>query len=95
MSPLVIRTGKRAFYEIDGLDEASAYERAVPIMTGNAMLRRRPGGDHGVSAEAGGAVDEVVRIAVRGGLGETTDGANCRPYELGVATIRANESGLK
>jgi enoyl-CoA hydratase/carnithine racemase len=37
MSPLVIRTGKRAFYEIEGLDEASAYDRAVPIMTGNAL----------------------------------------------------------
>ena len=37
MSPAVIRTGKRAFYEIDGLDEPAAYERAVPIMTENAM----------------------------------------------------------
>ena len=37
MSPLVIRTGKGAFYEIEGLDEASAYDRAVPIMTGNAL----------------------------------------------------------
>ncbi len=37
MSPLVIRTGKRAFYEVEGLDEAGAYDRAVPIMTGNAL----------------------------------------------------------
>ncbi len=37
MSPLVIRTGKHAFYEIEGLDEAAAYDRAVPIMTGNAL----------------------------------------------------------
>jgi enoyl-CoA hydratase/carnithine racemase len=37
MSPLVIGTGKRAFYEIEGLDEASAYARAVPIMTCNAL----------------------------------------------------------
>jgi enoyl-CoA hydratase/carnithine racemase len=37
MSPLVIRTGKRAFYEIEGLNEPSAYERAVPIMTANAL----------------------------------------------------------
>ena len=37
MSPLVIRTGKRAFYEIEGLDEADAYDRAVPIMTENAL----------------------------------------------------------
>jgi enoyl-CoA hydratase/carnithine racemase len=37
MSPLVIRTGKRAFYEIDGLDESEAYARAVPIMTENAL----------------------------------------------------------
>ncbi len=37
MSPLVIRTGKLAFYEIGGLDEAEAYGRAVPIMTENAL----------------------------------------------------------
>jgi enoyl-CoA hydratase/carnithine racemase len=37
MSPLVIRTGKRAFYAIEGLDEAAAYDVAVPIMTGNAV----------------------------------------------------------
>jgi enoyl-CoA hydratase/carnithine racemase len=37
-SQLVVRTGKRAFYEIEGLDEADAYERAVPIMTGNALF---------------------------------------------------------
>ena len=37
MSPHVIRTGKRAFYAIEGLDEAAAYERAVPIMTRNAI----------------------------------------------------------
>jgi len=53
MSPLVLRTGKRAFYEIQGLDEAGAYDRAVPIMTANALchdaqegidafLRKRP-----------------------------------------------------
>ncbi len=37
MSPLVIRTGKRAFYAIEGLDEPEAYDRAVPIMTENAL----------------------------------------------------------
>jgi enoyl-CoA hydratase/carnithine racemase len=37
MSPLVIRTGKRAFYAIEGLDEPEAYARAVPIMTENAL----------------------------------------------------------
>jgi len=37
MSPLVIRTGKNAFYEIQGLDEPDAYDRAIPIMTGNAL----------------------------------------------------------
>lgn len=37
MSPLVIRTGKRAFYEIEGLDESKAYAHAVPIMTENAL----------------------------------------------------------
>jgi len=39
MSPLVIQTGKRAFYEIDGLDEREAYARAVPIMTENALCQ--------------------------------------------------------
>jgi enoyl-CoA hydratase/carnithine racemase len=38
MSPLVLKTGKRAFYEIEGLDETSAYDRAVPIMTRNALF---------------------------------------------------------
>ena len=37
MSPAVIRTGKGAFYEIEGLDEPAAYEKAVPIMTKNAL----------------------------------------------------------
>jgi enoyl-CoA hydratase/carnithine racemase len=37
MSPLVIRTGKKAFYEIESLDEPDAYDRAVPIMTENAL----------------------------------------------------------
>jgi enoyl-CoA hydratase/carnithine racemase len=37
MSPLVIRTGKRAFYETQGLDEPDAYDCAVPIMTENAL----------------------------------------------------------
>jgi len=53
MSPLVIRTGKKAFYEIQELDEPAAYARAVPVMTENALcndaqegitafLRKRP-----------------------------------------------------
>lgn len=37
MSPLVIGIGKKAFYEIQGLDEAAAYDKAVPIMTDNAI----------------------------------------------------------
>jgi enoyl-CoA hydratase/carnithine racemase len=37
MSPLVTRIGKKAFYEIQGLDEAAAYDKAVPIMTDNAL----------------------------------------------------------
>jgi enoyl-CoA hydratase/carnithine racemase len=37
MSPLVIGIGKKAFYEIEGLDEAAAYDKAVPIMTDNAL----------------------------------------------------------
>jgi enoyl-CoA hydratase/carnithine racemase len=38
MSPLVVRTGKKAFYEIEGLDEPAAYEKAVPIMAENALF---------------------------------------------------------
>ncbi len=47
MSPLIIRTGKDAFYAIEGLDEASAYDQAVPIMTGNAL---RNDAQEGISA---------------------------------------------
>jgi enoyl-CoA hydratase/carnithine racemase len=36
-SPHVIALGKRAFYEMQGLDEPAAYERAVEIMTDNAL----------------------------------------------------------
>ena len=38
MSPLVIRTGKKAFYEIEGSTRPSAYDKAVPIMTENALF---------------------------------------------------------
>ncbi len=38
MSPLVVRTGKNAYYEIDGLEQKDAYEKAVPIMTKNALF---------------------------------------------------------
>jgi enoyl-CoA hydratase/carnithine racemase len=37
MSPLVIRTGKKAFYETHDLEESVAYDHAVPIMTENAL----------------------------------------------------------
>ena len=37
VSPLVVRLGKRAFYELRGLDEAEAYARAVGVMTDNAQ----------------------------------------------------------
>jgi enoyl-CoA hydratase/carnithine racemase len=36
-SPLVIRLGKRAFYDLHDLDEPAAYERAVEVMTQNAL----------------------------------------------------------
>jgi enoyl-CoA hydratase/carnithine racemase len=39
MSPLVIRIGKKAFHEIQQLKEPDAYDRAVPIMTENALCR--------------------------------------------------------
>jgi len=38
LSPLVIRTGKRVFYDIEGLAEPDAYARAVPVMTENASF---------------------------------------------------------
>jgi enoyl-CoA hydratase/carnithine racemase len=38
LSPLVVRTGKRAFYDIQGLAEPDAYEVAVPVMTENALF---------------------------------------------------------
>jgi enoyl-CoA hydratase/carnithine racemase len=37
MSPLVLRIGKKAFYDLRGLDEADAYDQAVPIMLENAL----------------------------------------------------------
>jgi enoyl-CoA hydratase/carnithine racemase len=37
MSPLVLRIGKRAFYDLQSLDEAVAYDKAVPIMLHNAL----------------------------------------------------------
>src|SRR5262249_61478339 len=36
-SPSVVRLGKAAFYDLLGLDEATAYERAVAVMTDNAL----------------------------------------------------------
>ena len=36
-SPLTVRLGKRAFYDQLVLDEAAAYERAVAVMTENAL----------------------------------------------------------
>jgi enoyl-CoA hydratase/carnithine racemase len=37
LSPLVVRIGKQAFYEIHALDEPAAYDRAVSVMTENAL----------------------------------------------------------
>jgi enoyl-CoA hydratase/carnithine racemase len=36
-SPLVLRLGKRAFYDLHNLSEEDAYERAVEVMTDNAL----------------------------------------------------------
>jgi enoyl-CoA hydratase/carnithine racemase len=47
LSPQVIGLGKRAFYELEGLDEAAAYERAVGIMVDNAL---RPDAKEGIAA---------------------------------------------
>ncbi len=37
MSPTAIRLGKRAFYDLLELDEADAYDRAVEVMTADAL----------------------------------------------------------
>jgi enoyl-CoA hydratase/carnithine racemase len=47
LSPQVIGLGKRAFYELEGLDEAAAYEQAVGIMVDNAL---RPDAKEGIAA---------------------------------------------
>src|SRR3954453_9064027 len=47
MSPMAVRLGKRAFYELLELDEASAYDRAVEVMTANAL---RPDAREGIAA---------------------------------------------
>jgi enoyl-CoA hydratase/carnithine racemase len=36
-SPLVLRIGKQAYYDLQDLDEAAAYADAVEVMTGNAL----------------------------------------------------------
>jgi enoyl-CoA hydratase/carnithine racemase len=36
-SPMTVRLGKAAFYELLPLDETAAYEQAVEVMTGNAL----------------------------------------------------------
>jgi enoyl-CoA hydratase/carnithine racemase len=38
-SPLTVRIGKEAFYQQIALDEATAYEQATEVMTGNAVRR--------------------------------------------------------
>ena len=47
MSPTAIRLGKEAFYDLLELDEASAYDRAVDVMTANAL---RPDAQEGIAA---------------------------------------------
>jgi enoyl-CoA hydratase/carnithine racemase len=37
LSPLVVRIGKKAFYDLEGLVEADAYDQAIPIMLNNAL----------------------------------------------------------
>jgi enoyl-CoA hydratase/carnithine racemase len=46
-SPLTIRIGKRAFYDQIGIEEGEAWDRAVPIMTDNAL---RQDAQEGMSA---------------------------------------------
>ena len=46
-SPLALRIGKAAYYELQGRDEAAAYERAVDLMTANALC---PDAQEGMTA---------------------------------------------
>jgi enoyl-CoA hydratase/carnithine racemase len=46
-SPMVLRLGKRAFYELHDLPEEEAYHRAVEVMTDNAL---RHDAQEGISA---------------------------------------------
>jgi enoyl-CoA hydratase/carnithine racemase len=39
LSPRVLAIGKRAFYDLQGLDEATAYAQATDIMVENALRR--------------------------------------------------------
>jgi enoyl-CoA hydratase/carnithine racemase len=39
LSPRVLGMGKRAFYQLQGLDEATAYAQATDIMVQNALCR--------------------------------------------------------
>ena len=50
ISPTAIRLGKRAFYELLELDEAGQYDRAVDVMTANAL---RPDAREGIAAFLG------------------------------------------
>ena len=47
MSPTAIALGKEAFYDLLALDEGSAYDRAVAVMTANAL---RPDAREGIAA---------------------------------------------
>jgi len=47
LSPKVLGLGKRAFYELQGLDEAAAYAQATDIMVENALCREA---QEGISA---------------------------------------------
>jgi enoyl-CoA hydratase/carnithine racemase len=47
LSPLVLRSGKRAFYECQDLCERDAYDKAVPIMIEDIQ---RPEAQEGINA---------------------------------------------
>jgi enoyl-CoA hydratase/carnithine racemase len=47
LSPKVLGLGKRAFYELQGLDETAAYAQATDIMVENALCREA---QEGISA---------------------------------------------
>ncbi len=59
-SRLTVEIGKTAFHDQYALSESEAYQRAVDVMTGNAMTHDAQEGDVGLSAETDAGLEEPV-----------------------------------